>query len=94
MSRNCRWLSASSGSPQSAGGVLEDAGQPGLERGFSGKAATGERRQQRFLHDILGECLVSQLQPGDAQEVTAVRFELGGKVGNGHEGAQRERLAS
>ena len=54
--------------------VLEDAGEPGLQRRLAGEAgAAFERGEQRFLHRVLGRAAVAQLQQRVAQQIGASR---------------------
>ena len=53
--------------------VLEDPGEPGLEARLAGESAARKRGEHRFLHDVLGRRFVAQLQPGDPQQIAAMR---------------------
>ena len=44
-------------------------------------AARLQRGDERVLHAVLGQLVVAQLQPRDAQQVAAMGVELGGEVG-------------
>ena len=50
--------------------------------------ARAERGEQRFLHDVLGEVGVAQLQLGDPHEIAAVPVQFGGE----ERGVQGEAL--
>jgi hypothetical protein len=64
--------------------VLEDPGQPGAQVRLPAKTGfSGERRQQGFLHGILGCFRIAQLQARVAQQVGALVLDLGAEI-RGH----------
>ena len=52
-----------------------------LKARLAGEAGLpGQRGEQRFLDDVLGEVVVAKLQLRDAQQVAAVGVEFGGET--------------
>src|SRR4051812_2507055 len=65
--------------------VLENARKPGLDGRLAGKVCGAlQRCYERVLHDIFRYLVIAKLQACNAQEISAVRVELGGYVGVRH----------
>jgi hypothetical protein len=60
--------------------VLENPGQPRLDARASRKPVAGTQcRNQRLLHDVLGEVRVAKLQLGYPHQIAAVSVQFNGK---------------
>ena len=74
--------------------VLEDAGEPGPQRGAAGEAVgTLHRGQQSFLYDIVGAAGVAQMKQGVTIEVVAMLGDVGWGIAGGIHARQSKRFA-
>ena len=55
--------------------VPQDSHQPGPRRGFPAKTALGfDRRQKRFLYEVLGGVQIAHLADGKVEKIISVGF--------------------